>query len=258
MSSGKGPLRVPALILAADHRARGVVTIEPYHELCAALGKALVHCDGLLASVQPLEDLRASGSAGPGHRCYLSLNRTGLAGSVFELDDRLVTTVRRAAESGLDGVKHMTRIDLSSPLTSEALELLGKVLEEARRAGLEAMVEAVSWRDGAMSRRLDDVVLAAVVAHDMGAPLLKVPVPEARPGRDRVSAVGRVVASVGAPVLFLGGPRRAEGREGLLAEALDVMRGGAGGLAIGRSIYQDPDPGGTAQAIAEIVHAASP
>ena len=96
---------------------------------------------------------------------------------------------------------------MADPVTAGALELLGRVLEEARAAGLEAMVESLTWRDGRVARDTDSIVFAAAVAHDMGAPVLKVPVPDVEPGAARVDAVARVVASVGAPVLFLGGPR---------------------------------------------------
>ncbi|MGH9092626.1 MAG: Cgl0159 family (beta/alpha)8-fold protein, partial [Acidimicrobiales bacterium] len=197
-----GGLPVPSLVLAADHRARGVVTVERYGDLLAALTDALPHCDGILASAQPLGDLARSGAVAPRHRTYLSLNRTGLAGTAFELDDRLVASVERAAADGRTGVKHMTRIDRSDPLTAGALELLGQVLERARAAGLEALVEPVVWRDGAMARDVDSVVYAAVVAHDMGSPLLKVPVPDEPGGEPRAAAVARVVAAMGVPVLF--------------------------------------------------------
>ena len=40
----------PALILAADHRARGVVTIERYADYLGAIAAALPHSDGILAS----------------------------------------------------------------------------------------------------------------------------------------------------------------------------------------------------------------
>ena len=200
------------MILAADHRPRGVITIEPYQEYLGALTTALSFCDGILASTQPLRDLAASGAVEPRHRTYLSINRTGLASSAFELDDRAVASVERAAAEGWTGVKHMTRIDLADPLTAPALELLGKVLESARAAGLEALVESLTWRDGRMARDTDSIVYAAIVAHDLGAPVLKVPVPDVASGSARVDAVARVVASVGVPVLFLGGPRRARGR----------------------------------------------
>lgn len=256
--TARGSLRTPALILAADHRARGVLTVEPYARYKEALTKALPHCDGLLASIQPLQDLCASGAVGSEHRVYLSLNRTGLAGSSFELDDRLVTTVGRAVSEGYAGVKHMIRIDLSDAATATSLELLGRVLEEARQARLEAIVEALPWRSGAVARDTESIVMAAVIAHDLGAPLLKVPVPDVTSGAARAAAVARVVASVGVPVLFLGGSRPEEpdgrARKSLLAMVEDVMAGGGGGMALGRGVYQDPDPAEAARLAAGIVH----
>lgn len=250
-----GALPVPAIILAADHRARGVLTVERYADYVGALTAALPHCDGILASAQPLGDLAAAGALA-GRRTYLSLNRTGLAGSAFELDDRLVATVGRAAAEGWTGVKHMTRIDVADPATAPALELLGRVLEEAEEAGLEALVESLTWRDGRMARDVESIVYAAVVAHDMGAPVLKVPVPDVEPGQARVDAVGRICGSVGVPVLFLGGPRGVEGgRDAVLSEVRDAMAGGAAGLAIGRTVYQDPDPATMAKLVAEAVRA---
>jgi DhnA family fructose-bisphosphate aldolase class Ia len=248
------PLPTPALILAADHRARAVLTTENWDEYFGALAKALPSCDGILASAQPLSGLAAAGHITALHRTYLSLNRTGLAGSVFELDDRLVASVQRAASDGWTGVKHMTRIDLADPVTASALELLGQVLEEARGAGLEALVEPLVWRDGRVSRDPDDIVLAAVVAHDIGAPVVKVPVPSVPPGAERRRAVARIVASVGVPVLFLGGPRGEGGRNPVLDEVRDVMVGGGSGMAMGRTIYQDPDPAEMAALVAGLVH----
>jgi DhnA family fructose-bisphosphate aldolase class Ia len=80
----------------------------------------------------------------------------------------------------------------------------------------------------------------------MGAPLLKVPIPE---GGDRVSKVERIVGSVGVPVLFLGGPAH-----DILDEVRDVMTGGGAGMAVGRAIFQDPDPAAMARKVRDIVH----
>ncbi len=248
------PLGVPALVLAADHRARGVMTTERYADYLRALGDALPHCDGILASVQPLTDLARSGAIGPEHRTYLSLNRTGLAGSAFELDDRLVASVRRATADGWSGVKLMTRIDIDDPNGAAALELLGRVLEEARASRLEALIEPILWRHGGISKQTPDIVLAAVIAHDMGAPLLKVPVPDAPAGGRRAEAVNRVVDAVGVPVLFLGGPHVDGAGDRVLDEVRDVMAGGGAGLAIGRAILQEQSPAGMASRLAEVVH----
>jgi len=266
-SPRRAPLPAPAVILAADHRARGVITVERYGAYLEALSVALEFCDGILASTQPLRDLAASGAVEDRHRTYLSLNRTGLAGSAFELDDRPVATVERAVTEGWTGVKHMTRIDLADPVTPSALELLGTMLESAHAAGLEALVECLSWRDGQVARDTDSIVYAAVVAHDLGAPVLKVPIPDTAPGAGRVDAVARIVASVGVPVLFLGGPRRpGDGgdpgdlqhlREDALDEIRDAMAGGAAGLAVGRVVYQDPDPATMARLVADAVRTGS-
>ena len=230
------------------------MTIEAYRPYRTALTAALPACDGILASRQPLEDLVRSGAVRPDQRTYLSINRTGLAGSAFELDDRLVTTVAAAVTEGWTGIKHMTRLDLSDPVTSPALELLGQVLEQSRAAGLEALIEPLVWRDGRVARDTDSVVLAAVIAHDMGAPVVKVPVPAVASGGERQRAVARVVASVGVPVLFLGGPMGPAGRQPVLDEVRDVMAGGGSGMAMGRTLYQDPDPAEMAGLVAELVH----
>ena len=193
------PLPTPALILAADHRARAVLTTENWAEFFESLAQALPSCDGILATAQPLGGLAAAGHLTALHRTYLSINRTGLAGSVFELDDRLVASVPRAAAEGWSGVKHMTRIDMDDAITASALELLGQVLEQSKAAGLEALIEPLAWEGGRIRRDTDAIVLASIIAHDMGAPVIKVPVPAVAPGAERQRAVARVVASVGCP-----------------------------------------------------------
>ena len=241
------------VVLAADHRARGIVTMERYADYVAALRAALPMCDAVMASAQPLGDLVRDGVA-PGQATLLSLNRTGLAGTAFELDDRLVATVAGAAASGYTGVKVMTRVDRTDARGAEQLEMLGHVIEQARAATLSCLVEPLTWTDGVMDRTVDGIIWSAVIAHDMGAPLLKVPVPGVAAGAERVEAVQRVVESVGVPVLFLGGPRVRD-RDDVLAEVADVMAGGAAGMAIGRAVYQDPDPAQMAKDIASLVHA---
>jgi class I fructose-bisphosphate aldolase len=231
-----------------------VLTTENWAEFFGSLAQALPSCDGILATAQPLAGLAGAGHLTALHRTYLSINRTGLAGSAFELDDRLVASVPRAAADGWSGVKHMTRIDMDDAITAAALELLGQVLEQSKEAGLEALIEPLAWEGGRIRRDTDAIVLASIIAHDMGAPVIKVPVPTAAPGAERQRAVARVVASVGVPVLFLGGPRTAAGRDAVLDEVRDVMDGGGAGMAMGRTIYQDPDPAEAAGLVRALVH----
>ena len=67
--------------------------------------------------------------------------------------------------------------------------------------------------------------------------------------------MARVVASVGVPVLFLGGPRTEGGPRPVLDEVRDVMEGGGAGMAMGRTLYQDPDPAEMAALVDALVHA---
>ena len=78
--------------------------------------------------------------------------------------------------------------------------------------------------------------------------------PDVAPGRDRVAAVARVVGSVGVPVLFLGGPRGDAGRQAVLDEVRDAMAGGAAGMAVGRVVFEDPEPEKMARLVADAVH----
>ena len=70
------------LVLAADHRPRGVPTIERYGDYLAALRSAVAQCDGILATAQPLGDLAAGGGApaGPAHLPLAQPDRPGRLG----------------------------------------------------------------------------------------------------------------------------------------------------------------------------------
>lgn len=244
------------LILAADQRARGIITIERYHDYLTALSTVIPACDGVVASAQPLGHLVASTTIAWDQRSYLSINQTGLAGSAFELDDRVVASLDGAAVAGYTGVKLTTRIDLSDRITARALEVLGRVIEDARRLRIEALIEPLSWSGGAVDRTTPAIVLASVVAHDLGAPVLTLPVPiDGAPGGARAAEVARVTESVGSPALFVvgAGPGPAD-RASLLTEVADAMAGGGAGVVISQAVFGDPDPALMARLVADIVH----
>ena len=239
--------RCPApACLAADHRARGVITIERYAAYLrgARRGPART-ATGSWPPPNRWPTWPRPGPSAPAQRTYLSLNRTGLAGSAFELDDRLVTTWRRPPPTGWTGIKHMTRIDLTDPAHGRApSSCWAGCSRRPGRAGLEALIESVSWRDGAMARDTDAIVYAAVIAHDMGAPLLKVPVPDVPAGGRPASRrwPGWWPAS-GCPCSSSVGPsRRRRARAGCSTRCATSWPAGRPGMAIGRAVYQDPDP----------------
>ncbi len=92
------------------------------------------------------------------------------------------------------------------------------------------------------------VAHGAIVAADLGADLVKVP------WVGTVSAMADVVQSCPIPVVVAGGCRRDEPGS-LMAYVDQVLDSGAAGLAMGRNIFQSPDPEATAHEIASRIHA---
>ena len=126
---------VRPLILAADHRARGVDDHRVRTPTTSPRSRPRSRTPTASSPPRSRSPTWPRSVRSPHHKTYLSINRTGLAGSAFELDDRLVASVARAAADGWTGIKHMVRIDLADPHTAPALELLGRVLEEPAAPG---------------------------------------------------------------------------------------------------------------------------
>ena len=149
------------------------------------------------------------------------------------------------AADGWTGVKLMTRIDPDDPGGAAALELLGRVLEEARTVGARG-----ADRAGAVAGRAD---VPGDRRHRAGRGHRPRPrrAPAQGAGARRTGRVRpgsrrsrRVVDTVGVPVLFLGGPHVRGGGAPVDEVASDVMDGGAAGLAVGRVGHPGPGPGG--------------
>ena len=118
------------VVLAADHPGRASLKIQDdpvamadRHELLARILRVLSHpgIDGVMSTPDIVEDLlilagliRERGGQSPLDERLLigCMNRGGLPGSVWEMDDRFTAfTTRRMLVLGLDGGKFMVRID---------------------------------------------------------------------------------------------------------------------------------------------------
>ncbi len=253
------------LIVAADHPARGALGVRDdqfamgsrpglIERLVTALERPGV--DGVLATPDVLEDLLLLGAL-EGKVVIGSMNRGGLQGSSFELDDRFTAYGSAAdiASRRLDGGKMLTRIDLADPGTVATLEASAKAVTELAEHKLMAMVEPF-WstrKDGRVTNVLDaDSVIKSVhIAAGLGATSaytwLKLPV---------VDNLDRVMDATTLPTLLLGGdptvaPEETYARWGK-ALSLPSVRG----LVVGRALLFPPD-GNVAYAVdqaASLVH----
>lgn len=248
-----------AMIIAADHPARGANGVgsdptamadrfELLDRLCIALERPGV--TGVLATADILEDLLLLGVL-DGKSVFGSMNRAGLAGSVFEIDDRFTGyNAETIAAMGFDGGKMLTRIALDDPATPAALSETARAVNELNDRRLIAMVEPFmsGWQDGRIRNDLstDAVVKSVTIASGLGRRTaytwLKLPV---------VDGMERVLASSTLPALLLGGevtdPEAAFASWGRALEQPTAQ-----GLVVGRSLLY-PAGGDVAGAVDKAV-----
>ncbi len=159
------------MIVAADHPARGALGVRDVpdamadrYDLLRRLVIALSRpgVDGVLGTSDILEDLLLLGAL-EDKVVIGSMNRGGLQGAVFELDDRFTGyDAGTIAAMGFDGGKMLTRIDLSDLGSVATLEASGRAVTELAARGLMAMVEPF-W-----SRRVDGRVVNDLTARRSG------------------------------------------------------------------------------------------
>jgi DhnA family fructose-bisphosphate aldolase class Ia len=206
--------------------------------LATALGRPGV--DGVLGTPDIIEDLLLLGAL-EDKVVIGSMNRGGLAGSVFEIDDRFTAyDAGSLAAMGLDGGKVLLRIAPEDPATARTLEQAAGAVSALADRGLIAMVEPFMsrWDDGRLTNDLtpDAVIKSVTVASGLGNTSrhtwLKLPV---------VDEMERVMRSTTLPTLLLGGDPK-ESDEEVFATWENVLRlPGVRGLVVGRSLLYPHD-----------------
>jgi hypothetical protein len=232
------------MIIAADHPARGALRAGPdplamgnradlLRRICTALARPGVN--GVLGTPDVLEDLLLLGAL-DGKVVIGSMNRGGLAGTSFEIDDRFTAYDGDSlAAAGFSGGKMLLRIDPDDPGTVATLQSCGRAVGDLAAHQLMAMVEPfISHRVGHRVRNelsAEAMIRAMAVAAGLGPTSaytwLKVPV---------VAEMERVMAATTLPALILGGEVAddAEAAYAQWGKALDLPT--VQGLVIGRSL----------------------
>jgi hypothetical protein len=196
--------------------------------------------DGVLATADVVEDLLLLGAL-DGKVVIGSMNRGGLAGTVFELDDRFTGyDPASIAAAGLDGGKMLLRIDPDDPATVATMESCARAVSELAGRRLLAMVEPfISHRaDGRVRNDLstDAVIRSVTVAAGLGATSaytwLKLPV---------VDDMERVLAASTLPTLLLGGEVSADQDAAFARWERALKLPAVRGLVVGRSLLYPPD-----------------
>jgi hypothetical protein len=237
------------MLIAADHPARGALAAQgrptAMHsrtDMLDRLRTALARpgVDGLLATADIAEDLLLLGAL-EDKVVVASMNRGGLAGSTFELDDRMTGyDPAGVVHSRFDAAKMLNRIDLDDPGTVAMLEAAGRAITELARAGVICMLEPFMSRrvDGAVVNDLspDAVIKSVHIVQGLGSTSaftwLKLPV---------VPDMARVMDATTLPTLLLGGDPSDSPEETFESWASALALPSVRGLVIGRTLLYPPD-----------------
>lgn len=204
------------MIVAADHPARGALGVgdrrlamanraDLLERVCVALSRPGV--DGVLATADILEDLLLLGVL-DGKVAMGSMNRGGLAGASFEMDDRFTGhRARDIARLRFDAGKLLLRIDYDDPGSLATLEAAARAIDEMAALGLPVFVEPfISRRVGgrvANDLSAEAVIRSIAIASGLGGTSaytwLKLPVTE------DPDDMAEVLATSTLPAVLLGG-----------------------------------------------------
>ncbi|MHC5905248.1 Cgl0159 family (beta/alpha)8-fold protein [Streptomyces sp. S6] len=241
------------MIVAADHPARGALGVggdklamanraELLERLCLALSRPGV--DGVLATADILDDLLLLGAL-DGKVVMGSMNRGGLQGSVFEMDDRF--TGHRAEDLerlNFDAGKLLVRIDYDDPGSLTTLETTARAIDDMAARRLPLFVEPFISRRTPEGKVVNDLSAEAVtrsiaIASGLGGTSaytwLKLPVTE------NPDDMAEVMQTSTLPAVLLGGEVGGD-QDG----AYEKWRGAlqlptVRGLVVGRSLLYPAD-----------------
>ena len=241
------------MIVAADHPARGALGIggralamanraDLLERLCLALSRPGV--DGVLATADILDDLLLLGAL-DGKVVLGSMNRGGLQGARFELDDRFTGHRPEDIERlGFDAGKLLLRIDYDDPGSLTTLESTARAVDAMAARKLPVFVEPfISHRDERGRLRNDlsaeavtkSIAIASGLGGSSAYTWLKVPV------TDDPDDMAEVMAASTLPAVLLGG-EVGDDQDG----AYEKWRGAlqlptVRGLVVGRSLLYPAD-----------------
>jgi hypothetical protein len=255
-------------IVAADHTARGMIGLggDPLamadrRTMLGRLLTALEHprVDGVLASADIMDDLVLLGGLDD-KVAVGTMNRGGLAGAAWELDDRFTAyDASHLVSTRLDAGKMLLRIDDDDRGTVPTLHACSRAVQELNDRRMIAMVEPIPYtRDPYGRAVLDDrpnkLVRAVGVCAALGGASsrtwLKV---------QATADIASVAGMTTQPLLLLGGAPGPDPSATFAAWEHGLDQPTVRGLVVGRALLYPPD-GDVAAAVgraAELVERAA-
>jgi DhnA family fructose-bisphosphate aldolase class Ia len=158
---------------------------------------------------------------------------------------RQILSVERALRLGADALICMGFIGFPDEVSS--LRVLTDLADECSRWEVPLLAEMIVAGQEGKAPTAEDVGFAARVGAELGADFIKttyVGPPE---------AYREALGACYVPVVVLGGEKAADD-QAVLEGVAGAMAAGAAGVAIGRNVWQHPDPTGMVRALVALVH----
>ena len=257
------------MILAADHTARGMLAVgndplavaDRYTLLDNLLrGLSVPGVDGVMASADILEELAWLGAL-EGRVAIGTINRGGLKGALWELDDRITAyDPDHIASAGLDAGKLLLRIEFTDPGVARTIEMCGAVTTKLADQGIACMIEPLPYlKDEAgrayLDTRDEELIRAVAIASGLGSSSaytwLKIPA---------TPRIAEVAAATTMPILLLGGDPGEKLPEVVAGWERAMREPNVRGLIPGRALLypHDGDIESIVTTAARIVHGDTP
>ena len=255
------------LIVAADHPARGALGVRDdgmamadRYDMLGRLATALDRpgVDGVLGTPDIIDDLALLGLLDD-KIVVGSMNRGGLRGASFEMDDRFTGyDIDGIIRDGLDFAKTLLRVNLQDAGTAATIAANARAVDAAAAARVPIMLEPFmsSWVNGQIVNDLtaEAVITSVAIASGLGSSSaytwMKLPV---------VEGMDRVMAATTMPTLLLGGDPQGHPDETYASWRRALALPGVRGLVVGRTLIY-PSDGDVAAAVdtaAALVHGTS-
>ncbi|GAA3562211.1 2-amino-3,7-dideoxy-D-threo-hept-6-ulosonate synthase [Amycolatopsis ultiminotia] len=185
------------------------------------------------------------------HRLFRSMSLiVHLSASTMHAPDTdakvLVSSVVEALRRGADAVS--VHINIGSAEEAAQLGDLAAVADACDQWNMPLL--AMMYPRGprlADPQSADLIAHAAAVAVDLGADVVKTV-----PARTDAETAD-IVASCPVPIIMAGGPKTGS-RDEFVARSAALLRSGVRGIAVGRNLFEDPEPAGLFRALVPVVH----
>ncbi|MEA1985444.1 MAG: 2-amino-3,7-dideoxy-D-threo-hept-6-ulosonate synthase [Euryarchaeota archaeon] len=238
-----------------DRKSRNMVIMPMDHGISDGPIKGLTNmadsinkvAEGGANAILMQKGMVAHGHRGYGHDVGLIVHMSASTSLGPDPNDKvLVCTVEEASKMGVDAVS--IHVNIGSDTESEQLKILGHVAQQCDEWGIPLL--SMMYPRG---ERIEDprdpqkVAHAARIGAELGSDIIKTVY------TGDVDSFRDVVDGCPVPIVIAGGPKTNTDEE-FLEMIRGAMDAGARGVAIGRNVFQHPDPASMTRAITQIVH----